>query len=488
MGVPPAHEHDILNKGDRFLHHRPSVLPPCVHPPGTLPPAPLKGEGAHPRPFAPHRRPAQRSCTAQTPAVINIMATNQRIEVTTTQRLHLSMALQSSLRLLKADAAGLTRYLEEQAAENPALQIGPPPAGDWLPRWDSMFRNDDPPPSRAESAPPSLMAHVTDWITRQSLPRDDARIALALTEALEPSGWLGQPLRQIAADLAVTTGQVDSVLTRLQTIEPAGLFARSLSECLRLQARAEGQADPVLLGVIDSLDLVASNDTPRLARKLGAPEADIIRAIRTIRAMNPKPGAQFDSLAAPIREPDLIARKGDLGWTVALNRSALPSVTITPGRGNGQGPARALLRLIEARNTTLLRVGQEILRRQEAALDHGAARLLPLTMADIAAPLGLHESTISRVVSGTSVDTPRGTLWLRALFSARRGNDTAADLSAAALRGQLAALIAREDRSRPLSDDALARALSAEGALIARRTVAKYRAVQGIPPAHRRKA
>lgn len=416
------------------------------------------------------------------------MATNQRIEVTTTQRLHLSMALQSSLRLLKADAAGLTRYLEEQAAENPALQIGPPPQGDWLPRWDSMFRSDDPPPDRTEAAPPSLIAHVSDWITRQSFSSQEARIALALTEALEPSGWLGQPLSQIARETAVPLPQVETILSRLQRIEPSGLFARSLAECLRLQALANPPVDPVLLGIIDNLDLVATNDTARLARKLGTTEPIVAQAIRTIRAMNPKPGAQFDSLAAPIREPDLIARKGDLGWTVALNRSALPSVTITPGRGNGQGPARALLRLIEARNSTLLRVGQEILRRQEAALDHGAARLLPLTMADIAAPLGLHESTISRVVSGTSVDTPRGTLWLRALFSARRGNDTAADLSAAALRAQLATLIAREDRSRPLSDDALARALSAEGALIARRTVAKYRAVQGIPPAHRRKA
>ena len=150
--------------------------------------------------------------------------------------------------------------------------------------------------------------------------------------------------------------------------------------------------------------------------------------------------------------------------------------------------AQSLLRLVEARNTTLLRVGQEILRRQQTALDHGATRLLPMTMADIATTLDLHESTISRVVSGTSVDTPRGTLWLRALFSARRGNDTNPDLSAAALRAQLAALIAREDRHRPLSDDALTRALSAEGAVIARRTVAKYRAAQGIPPAHRRKA
>lgn len=415
------------------------------------------------------------------------MDAKPRIAVTTSQRLHLSLALQSSLRLLKADAAGLTRYLEEQAAENPALQLAPPPPGDWLPRWDSMFRGTEPPPDRAESAPPSLIAHVTGWIERQSLPPVEARIALALAEALEPSGWLGAPLPRIARETAAPLAQVEAVLARLQMIEPAGLFARNLSECLRLQARAEGQPDPVLLGVIDHLDLVATGDTPRLARKFGVPEPAIIRAIRAIRAMNPKPGAQFDHLSAPIREPDLIARRGDLGWTVALNRSALPSLSVTPGRGQGQGPARALLRLVEARNTTLLRVGQEILRRQEAALDHGAARLVPMTMAEVAAPLGLHESTVSRVVSGTSVDTPRGTLWLRALFSARRGGEDAPTLSAAALRARLADLVAREDRSQPLTDDALARALSAEGAIIARRTAAKYREVQGIPPAHRRR-
>lgn len=416
------------------------------------------------------------------------MAAKQRIAVTTTQRLHLSTALQSSLRLLKADAAGLTRYLEEQAAENPALQLGPPPPGDWLPRWDSMFRGTDPPPdTAATAAPPSLMAHVTAWIDSQPFPPAEARIALALTEALEPSGWLGQPLPRIAREIASPLAQVEAVLAHLQTIDPPGLFARNLSECLRLQALAEGDPDPVLLGVIDNLDLVATGDTPRLARKLGTHEPAVAYAIRAIRAMNPKPGAQFDHLAAPIREPDLIARRGDLGWTVALNRSALPSLAVTPGRGQGQGPARALLRLVEARNTTLLRVGQEILRRQEAALDHGPARLIPLTMAEIAAPLGLHESTVSRVVAGTSVDTPRGTLWLRALFSARRGGEDAPTLSAAALRARLADLVAREDRTRPLTDEALARALSAEGAIIARRTAAKYREVQGIPPAHRRK-
>lgn len=419
------------------------------------------------------------------------MSTRPRIEVKTTQRLHLSAALHSSIRLLKADAAGLTRYLEEQAAENPALLLSPPPPGDWLPRWDSVLRGAAPLPDAADialdSAPASLVTHVGGWITRQSLSPAESRIALALTESLEPSGWLGQPLESIAAEIGMPLPQVQSVLARLQQIEPPGLFARNLAECLRLQAAADGPADPVLLALIENLDLVATGDLPRLARHLGVTEAEVAQALRLLRRLNPKPGAQFDSLAAPIREPDLIARKSEGGWTLALNRSALPTIEIRPGRGQGQSAARALLRLVQARNTTLLRVGEAILAHQQAALDHGPARLLPLTMADIAARTDLHESTVSRVVSGTSVDTPRGTLWLRALFSARMGNAENPDLSAHALRARIADLIASEDRSHPLSDDTLAQTLSATGAVIARRTVAKYREMLGIPPAHRRR-
>ena len=116
------------------------------------------------------------------------MSTRQRIEVKTTQRLHLSQALHASIRLLKADAAGLTRFLEEQAAENPALLLTPPPPSDWLPRWDMLFRSADPMPDRVENAPASLISHVSDWVALQSLTPAEARIALALTEALEPSG------------------------------------------------------------------------------------------------------------------------------------------------------------------------------------------------------------------------------------------------------------------------------------------------------------
>lgn len=408
------------------------------------------------------------------------MASRQGIKVTATQRLHLSLALQASIRVLRADAAGLTRYLEEQAAENPALVVGPAPAGDWLPRWDGVLR-DGGAVERVAAAPPSLMAHVSAALAGMRLPSAEARIAEALADGLEPSGWLGVTVGAVAAELGVAVAAVEAVLERLQRIDPAGLFARSLAECLRLQADAEGIDSPVLLGVIGALKSVGAGELGRVARSLGVTEAEVAEAVRTLRGLDPKPGAQFGAFAAPVREPDLVARKGAAGWEVALNRSSLPTLSVREGRGEGQGAARALLRLVEARNATLLRVGQEVLRRQEAALEAGAGALVPMTMAEVAGALDLHESTVSRVVAGTAVDTPEGTLWLRALFSGAVGTE---GVAAAALKARLADLVAGEDAARPLTDAALAEAL---GGGVARRTVAQWREGLGIPAAHRRR-
>lgn len=408
------------------------------------------------------------------------MASRQGIKVTATQRLRLTLALQASIRVLRADAAGLTQYLEEQAAENPALVLGPAPVGEWLPRWDGVL-GDGAAVERVAAASPSLIAHVMEAVAGMRLSPRDGRIAEALVEGLEPSGWLGVTVEAVARGLAEPVVAVEAVLARLQRVEPAGLFARSLAECLRLQAEAEGIAGPVMLAVIDDLRAVAAGETARIAARLGVTEGAVLAAVRAVRAMDPKPGAQFGAFAAPVREPDLIARKREGRWEVALNRSSLPALTVAEGRGEGQGAARALVRLVEARNVTLLRVAREVLRRQEGALEAGAGALVPMTMAEVAEAVGLHESTVSRVVAGTAVDMPGGTLWLRALFSGAVG---VGGVSSAALRARLADLVATEDRGRPLSDAALAEAL---GGGIARRTVAQWREGLGIPAAHRRR-
>jgi RNA polymerase sigma-54 factor len=413
------------------------------------------------------------------------MKSRSRITVQQTQRMALTTGLATSIRILRADAAGLSRYLEEQAAENPQIILTKPQVQDWIPRWKSAFGSDAERPEQ-EAAGPSLVAHVLGMIEALRLDPIETRIAMALAEALEPSGWISRSLTSIAGELSVAPSAVERVLLQLQKrAEPTGLFARNLTECLRLQAEEADQLDRPMQVLLGQLGLLAKGEIERIAREAGLELADLRQAFGRLRSYDPKPGAGFEVFAAPVREPDLIAEKGAAGWIVSLNRSALPSVSVAEGRAKGRAEARALIKMIEGRNATLLSVGQDILARQTAALEDGFGALLPMTMADVAQALGLHESTISRVVAGTAVDTPRGTWWLRALFTKapREGGP-----AAGALRDRLAKLVAGEDPDRPLSDDALAAALAEDGAPpIARRTVAKYRSMLNLPPAHRRR-
>ncbi len=420
------------------------------------------------------------------------MKSRQSISQNTSQRLTLHTGLLTSIRFLKADASGLSRYLEEAAADNPHLVVERRGHSEWLPRWTDAFRRmgQGGGPDEIDTvagAGPSLMAHVMDAIEAMGLSPREQSIAEALADALEPSGWIGRPLRDISAETRASLPETEAVLKRLQGIEPPGLFARSLAECLALQARDAGVLDATLQAILDRLDLLAQGDFARLARSIGITEAEVAARLRVIRSFDPKPGAQFSAFAAPTREPDLVVQKGRDGWVVALNRSALPDLRLAdvanPKAGQ-RGAARSLIKMVEGRNATLLKVAGAILKHQSAALDRGPQMLAPMTMADIAAEVDLAQSTVSRIVAGTAVDTPHGTWWLRALFSQAKSEG---GQSAAALRERLSRLVASEDAAHPLSDAALAAVLSSPGFDVARRTVAKYRGMLGIPPAHRRR-
>lgn len=401
------------------------------------------------------------------------MSQSPRIEVRQSLRLKLTAGLQASIDILRMDAPTLARHIEEQA-ELPGIVLRPPLPRDWLPRWSGAFEGQ--PETAAAGA--SLMAHVLARIEARVRGAGPRRIALALAEALGPAGWLERPVVSIARDLGVPVPAVEAVLAVLQGMEPVGLFARDLADCLRLQAAEAGVLDPVMAVILSRLDLLGRGDFAALAALAQVSEAEILARFRTIRTMNPKPGTAFEDRAAPpLREPDLVLRK-DRDWVVEVSGSALPGLVLAEGAGKAAVQrVRELDRLVAARNATLLRVAREILMRQRAALEGGA--LAPLTMAEVGAALGLAESTISRVVAGTSVDTPWGVWWLRRMFSRDMGG-----VSAAAIKQRLAALIAAE--VRPLSDAALAARLSSEGAQVARRTVAKYREELGLPPAGRR--
>ncbi len=415
------------------------------------------------------------------------MPTRSRITIAQTQRLSLNPALAASIRVLRSDAAGLTRFLEEQAAENPALVLSPPPERrDWLPRWTEALSRMQGGAAEPASPDPSLAAHVLAEIRRLRLSPAEMRAAEVLAGALEPSGWLGRPLAALAPEAGLAEPALAAVLARLQTLDPPGLFARDLAECLSLQAAEAGELDTAMQGVLARLPLVAAGRLDRLAAELGVPVETVAARIARLRRYDPKPGARFGPGHAPLAEPDLTVARGPAGWEVALNRGALPALSIAPaaGRGGGRAGAQALIRLVEGRNATLLRVAAEIFRRQSAALDQGFAALAPMTMAEVGAALDLHQTTVSRVVAGAAADTPRGTWWLRALFSGAPGPGAP---SAEAIRAHLARLVAGEDPAAPLSDAALAGALAPETGPLARRTIAKYRGILGIPPAHARR-
>ena len=430
------------------------------------------------------------------------MNQRQRTEIRQTQRLTLTLGLAASIRVLRQDSTGLTLYLEEQAALNPWLRLDRPlPApGEWLPRWSAALAGlrgqTHDVVATAGSAGPSLMAHVGLEIDRL-VPIALRPAAMVFADALEPSGWLGRPLSALATDARLSLPEAEALLRLLQRADPAGLFARTLAECLALQCCEAGLLDATMGVVLGRLDLLAGGDFARLARLAGVTEADIALRQRQIRGLNPKPGAVFDPTTAPVREPDLIVRKGAAGWQVALNRSALPDVTLAP-RGTAKLgdadrtqriAAQEVCRQVQARSATLLRIGTEILRLQEAVIARGPVALRPMTMAEVAQAVGLHISTVSRAVAGAAIDTPAGTFWLRHLFTTALKGDAPHDTGPAggAIRARLARLVAAEDKAAPLSDAALADALTEGGIAPARRTVAKYRATLSIPPAHRRR-
>ena len=470
MGMATTDQNKVLNEGKRGCHADGHSLPAWE----------WRG-GAPPRRL-PLPLPAG--------LVSDPMKSRTRITIAQSQRLSLNTQLTAAIRILRAGADDLTALLEEHAAANPALRLGRSAPGDWLPRWtDAMARAWGPGrgPDVEEMAGPgaSLHAHVLGEIARLRLSPAERRVAALMAEALDPSGWLGRPLAAIAEEAAVPSAMAEGVLLRLQTMEPTGLFARGLEDCLRLQAAEARELDPVMDGVLARLPLLASRELALVARQIGTTEAEVADRLRRLRRYDPKPGARFDAGAAPVPEPDLVAERGEgARWEVRLNRSSLPTLSVSADPAGDQTAARAMVRLVEGRNATLLKVAQEILKRQEAALAEGFGALVPMTMADVAQALGLHQTTVSRVVAGASVDTPRGTWWLRALFSAAVRPGAPAG---AALRDALARMVASEDPAAPLTDARLAADLAGAGAPLARRTVAKYREMLGIPPAHARR-
>ena len=350
----------------------------------------------------------------------------------------------------------------------------------------------------------SLYAHCLDFVNSLRLSSVERIVALKLVDELEPTGWLTKDLLEFASELNCNSELVEIVLKKLQEIEPAGLFARDLKECLTLQAKEAELYTSNLAIVLENLHLIASGKFDLIKRRSGCTDKEISEIFKTIKSFNPKPGLNFEVNEIPIREPDLSVIETADGWLVELNNSTLPTVKIEKEYAKSArrnvvekkdrefiqekiSEAKWLSKAIEKRNDTMIKVGSEIVKRQQLFLEKGIQYIKPMVLKDIAEAVGMHESTISRVTTGSLMQTPQGTLELKAFFSIGLQQEDNESTSATSIKYKIKKLVDAEDPRSPISDDAIVNRLAEEAITLARRTVAKYRKAQNIPSSFARK-
>src|SRR6185503_882949 len=363
---------------------------------------------------------------------------------------------------------------------------------------------------RSFAAPdtPTLRDHLYTQLSLTKLGERDRAFVSLLIDALDEDGYLTQPLEEILAllppEAEADLEELQIALHHLQNLEPAGVGARSPGECLCLQLKAlEKDAARDLAQTIAEkhLELLASRDYTRLKSATGADDDALRAAQRLILALNPRPGASFAKLEARYVIPDVIVKKVRNVWKASLNPEAMPKLRINRLYAELSAAARSanslssqlqearwLIKNVQQRFDTILRVSQAIVDRQRHFLEHGEVAMRPLVLREIAETLSLHESTISRVTTQKYMATPRGTFELKYFFGSHVATDAGGAASSTAIRALIKQLVANENAKAPLSDARISQILGEQGIVVARRTIAKYRESLQIPAVNQRKA
>jgi RNA polymerase sigma-54 factor len=451
-------------------------------------------------------------------------------QATLRQAIGLTPALQQSIKLLELSNLALAELVAEALAENPLLELAdapapgkpqplrrpprraslPPPLPPGLARLFARTSRRRSPAGGADNAAgdvaaggPSLREHLLQQLGADIADPIDWAIGRALIEAVDDAGYLTGDADGLARRLGHDPARVSALLARLQEFDPPGVFARSLGECLALQLADRGRLDDAMRHLIDHLDLLAKGDRAALMQLCGVDATRLTAMIAELRRLDPRPGLAFDRGTVVTVIPDLtIERDPGGGWQIELNDQTMPRLTINesyPLPPTADAAARRylkerrttahwLLRALDRRAETLLRVAGEIVARQGAFLDGGAAALKPLSRREVALALDLHESTVGRATVNKYAATPRGVLALVDFFGGRLSSTSdPAGHAPPAVRARLKGLIEAESADRPISDERLAALLRKDGIAIARRTVAKYREILRIPPSFQRR-
>jgi RNA polymerase sigma-54 factor len=372
--------------------------------------------------------------------------------------------------------------------------------------WSSD--DDDRQQEFADDSGQSLQEHLLWQLEMARLEPRELAIARAIADAISEDGYLTESLEEISKTLKpeveCEAAEVEKVLAFVQSLDPPGVGARSVGECIELQLRQLEPATPGLGLAIQiarqHLELVADRELSLLRRELRATDEELAAALALVRSCHPRPGSTVSSGAAEYVVPDVFVRRTDHGWAVEINAATLPRVRLNQGYASLIGrnashasmraqlqEARWLLKSLEIRNETLMKVARSIVERQTAFLEHGEEHMRPMILKDIAEAVAMHESTISRVTSGKYMHTPRGVFELRYFFSSQVESADGSGTSSTAIRAKIRKLVKEENGETPLSDGRIAELLSGEGIPVARRTVAKYREAMGIAPSNERR-
>ncbi len=477
------------------------------------------------------------------------MSLNQRLDIRQQQTLVMTPQLQQAIKLLQMSNQELSEFVEQEIENNPLLEredgadgadnfeeAAPvlPEAGepeplsgdnldsvsdqseDWndynTPESDSRLNSsgghadDDFYASEAVAERPGLRDHLLSQIHIDIIDPVERMIAVALLEMIDDAGYLPSDLDLVRVQIGAAPAVFQQVIERMQRFDPSGICARSLTECLAIQLRDKNRLDPAMDKLLKNLDLVAKHERNALMKICQVDAEDLADMLAEIRLLNPKPALSFNvDVTQPI-VPDVALRPmPGGGWHVELNNDTLPRVLANERYYTRiQGGARTksdkdylserwqqanwLVKALNQRATTILKVASEIVRQQDQFFVSGVQYLKPLVLRDIATAVEMHESTVSRVTQNKYISTPRGLFELKYFFTtALSRNDTGDMISSEAVRSRIQALIDGEDPKNILSDDRLAQILSEQGIEVARRTVAKYREALDIPTSSQRR-
>ena len=475
-----------------------------------------------------------------------MVAIGPRLDLRHSQSLVMTPQLRQAIKLLQSSNLEVVAFVEEELERNPLLERD---EGEPIERITQDASSDSASDMAAGDGEASLDLHDTENLYEaaetsfglrgagsQGLDDDErsidelarehprslrdelaeqARLAFAssrdrvvaghLISLLDPAGRLTVADVTIAAALGCEEEVVASLRRRMQRFEPVGLFCRDLVECLSVQLADRDRLDPAMRALLDNLDLLAKRDTPALLRVCEVDLADLSDMVAELRRLDPKPGACFDNTPALTLVPDVLMRRApDGGWLLELNPETLPRVLVNRGfhatvhtalRSREERvflaerlqSANWLVKSLEQRASTILKVAAEIVRRQDGFFRHGITHLRPLILRDVAEMVEMHESTVSRVTANKYVSTPRGIFELKFFFTTAIAGTMGETFSAEAIRHRIRDMIGCERLEEVLSDDAIVEQLRAEGVDIARRTVAKYREALRIPSSVQRK-